>query len=358
MLTPSGGGTHILINDNINDENISTNSTWSSDKINGTFAQLSLAAQDIVDNMESSLKEDYMQKIKNATPVNLLDNSDFTNPVNQRGQTEYLGSGYSIDRWACNSMACNLSIQNGYIDMKNNTNSGSTATQFIGQKIDNPTKYIGKVLTAAALVKGSIRIWIDGVHTSAPAYQNFDDWTLIVNSGVVPDNIEEMIVTIQGANKSNWQCKWAALYEGEYTVDTLPEYRPKGYGNEFMECQRYYRRYTNVGIGGNNIFLTGAVSSSATGIYCSSLNNLPMRIPSPTINFTGIAIIRTIDGYETTTGSAGYTDPIVDLYYDGSDTYLAPLRFRKQDGSAWGITNNTPVHIMIKSGILEISADL
>lgn len=67
-------------------------------------------------------------------PVNLLDNSDFTNPVNQRGQTEYLGSGYSIDRWACNSMACDLSIQNGYIDMKNNTNSGSTATQFIGQK--------------------------------------------------------------------------------------------------------------------------------------------------------------------------------------------------------------------------------
>ena len=307
--------------------------------------------------MESSLKEDYMQKIKNDAPVNLLDNSDFTNPVNQRGQTEYLGSGYSIDRWACNSMACDLSIQNGYIDMKNNTNSGSTATQFIGQKIDNPTKYIGKVLTAAALVKGSIRIWIDGVHTSAPAYQNFDDWTLIVNSGVVPDNIEEMIVTIQGANKSNWQCKWAALYEGEYTAETLPEYRSKGYGNEFMECQRYYRRYTNDDA--SNILLNGFISSGGTAIICPFINNLPMRVSLPTINFTGKIYIRTIAGYETTSGSDGYTGPVVDFYYPGNEQYLPPIRFRMQDGAAWGINNNTVVSITIdKRSILEISADL
>ena len=34
--------------------------------------------------------------------------------------------------------------------------------------------------------------------------------------------------------------KWAALYEGEYTAETLPEYQPKGYGAELAECQRYY----------------------------------------------------------------------------------------------------------------------
>ena len=37
--------------------------------------------------------------------------------------------------------------------------------------------------------------------------------------------------------------RWVALYEGEYTVDTLPQYRPKGYANELRECMRYYQRF-------------------------------------------------------------------------------------------------------------------
>ena len=32
-------------------------------------------------------------------PRNLLDNSDFRNPVNQKGQTSYTEVGYTIDRW-------------------------------------------------------------------------------------------------------------------------------------------------------------------------------------------------------------------------------------------------------------------
>ena len=36
--------------------------------------------------------------------------------------------------------------------------------------------------------------------------------------------------------------RWAALYEGEYTAETLPPYVPKGYAAELAECLRYYRR--------------------------------------------------------------------------------------------------------------------
>ena len=40
--------------------------------------------------------------------------------------------------------------------------------------------------------------------------------------------------------------KWIALYEGEYTKDTLPKYRPKNFSAELMECMRYYQiRSTN-----------------------------------------------------------------------------------------------------------------
>ena len=34
--------------------------------------------------------------------------------------------------------------------------------------------------------------------------------------------------------------EWAALYDGEYTTETLPAYQPKGYAAELLECQRYY----------------------------------------------------------------------------------------------------------------------
>ena len=33
---------------------------------------------------------------------------------------------------------------------------------------------------------------------------------------------------------------WAALYEGEYTDETKPDYHPRGYAAELAECQRYY----------------------------------------------------------------------------------------------------------------------
>lgn len=36
--------------------------------------------------------------------------------------------------------------------------------------------------------------------------------------------------------------RWAVLYEGEYTAETLPPYVPKGYAAELAECLRYYRR--------------------------------------------------------------------------------------------------------------------
>jgi hypothetical protein len=36
---------------------------------------------------------------------------------------------------------------------------------------------------------------------------------------------------------------WIALYEGEYTADTLQEYQPKGYGAELLACQTQLQRF-------------------------------------------------------------------------------------------------------------------
>ena len=61
---------------------------------------------------------------------------------------------------------------------------------------------------------------------------------------------------------------WAALYEGEYTADTLPVYLPKGYAAELLECQRYYYR------------LVGYWKHAAMGMCTSSTKAcIPVRLP-------------------------------------------------------------------------------
>ena len=65
--------------------------------------------------------------------LNLLDNSDFTNPVNQRGATSYSGAGtYCIDRWDISSTATVSVVADG-IKISATTLSG------IRQKIENIT---------------------------------------------------------------------------------------------------------------------------------------------------------------------------------------------------------------------------
>jgi hypothetical protein len=53
------------------------------------------------------------------------------------------------------------------------------------------------------------------------------EWGEAVNIGLYPNETYLMV--------------WAALYEGEYTVETLPPYIPKGYAAELAECKRYYQ---------------------------------------------------------------------------------------------------------------------
>lgn len=60
----------------------------------------------------------------------------------------------------------------------------------------------------------------------------------------VDDGIANVCLGTDGTTR---ELVWAALYEGEYTSETLPEYHPKGYGAELEECKRYYQKLFSVG---------------------------------------------------------------------------------------------------------------
>ena len=165
---------------------------------------------------------------KSLTPAprNLLDNSDFSNPVNQRGQTSYTGNGetktYTIDRWATwFSTEGGVSVADGCLSIA----VGTEIVQYI------PISYFQ-----------------DGEkYTFATMKENGDISLIVVAYGGSAAN-DNLMVFWEGAYGVGFaayiksgEYKWAALYEGSYTAETLPAYVPKGYGSELAECQRYYR---------------------------------------------------------------------------------------------------------------------
>ena len=172
---------------------------------------------------------------RKAAPRNLLDNSDFRNPVNQRGQTSYTlnaWGGYCIDRWRAGEQALTLTI-NG---------NGCTLSGEIYQTIDpngNAKNLNGKTVTIAAKVNGSIGC-MSGHIELIGEWAQFADFSIPGGRGYIyadSNNNLHMGLVVDGTVT----VEWVALYEGKYTAETLPEYRCKGYGAELAECQRYYQ---------------------------------------------------------------------------------------------------------------------
>lgn len=70
--------------------------------------------------------------------------------------------------------------------------------------------------------------------------------------------------------------EWAALYEGSYSVETLPPYMPRPYATDLAECQRYlYQGITRD--------LKPFLASTNKRIYCVRLPQLMAKPPEVTI---------------------------------------------------------------------------
>ena len=171
---------------------------------------------------------------------NYLDNSNFANPVNQRGKTQYAGYGFTIDRWYSSKSSCLLTLNDGFIRMEHNTASSATGARMLAQKIE-AKGLTGKKMTLIAKVRGTRVALIVESLASTPYYEG-SDWTTLCLSFTVPENTSELRFWITGDDNINniWDCEWIALYEGEFTPETAPPYIPKDYAAELMECYRYF----------------------------------------------------------------------------------------------------------------------
>lgn len=185
-----------------------------------------------------------------AAPYNILDNSDFRNPVNQRGQTSYTSTygGYTIDRWIANA-ALTLNVNTSTVTA---LSSGNTQNEFY-QKIANPDRLLGKAITFA--IKTDIGTFV----TNVTVPSDFAESWAIIGTAVdtdfgqirvqMSDNSTHVILAVVAVKSGvGVTIHWAALYEGEYTADTLPAYQPKGYAVERAECLRYHEKVCVIGV--------------------------------------------------------------------------------------------------------------
>lgn len=215
--------------------------------------------------------------------LNLLDNSDFTNPVNQRnGSGTISASGYFIDRWK---------LVSGTVQI---TANGLVLNGIISQILENA---VGTDVTASA-------------SAGTASYDN---------------STKTFTLTATGQTIT-----WAKLEKGSVATP----YVPKGYGAELSECLRFYYQVASVRTFGQQH--TGA--GTYVNIILPQVMRVTPTVSAPgewTIRFNGMDKKATVSSVNSLTGNtlnltmstiAGgtYIGPLY-AFYDGKITFSADL---------------------------------
>lgn len=187
---------------------------------------------------------------KNVHMYNLLDNSDFVHPVAQAGVNGAHGAtGYAVDRWMRTSGATVSQAADGLKIVSDKT----SWTAGIQQRIE--AKRFADVMTLAVhgIFPVACRLYAyigsGTVDFGDPGYFQGDpvERTLVLKltkpDGLTGDEVVNVYISPDTESTGTAAVvRWAALYEGEYTAETLPPYVPKGYAAELAECLIYYRK--------------------------------------------------------------------------------------------------------------------
>ena len=214
---------------------------------------------------------------KGRAAHNLLDNSDFANPVNSRGKTSYSGGKYTIDRWG-NQTGTNMTIMDGFIRITGDWDT----RQYLREKLIGTYTFAvcAKVNVAGEYIQ-TIEVFENDSPLASSMCTGVGEWKIYTCTATFTgaNNITNQMVIINNRagsiSDASMDVKWAALYEGSYDANTILAYQPKGYATELAECQRYYRQMSYPVIPcGNN--------PAGTQVY----GYLPfrMRIANPTVS--------------------------------------------------------------------------
>lgn len=200
-------------------------------------------------------------------PVNLLDNSDFRNPINQRGDEIYTSAAnsymYTIDRWGIDGVGVEVSVIDGGIKISNPmSDNRAYYTKFKKGYIVTGKTYTGvSALTDGTVFCGSGIAKASGtVNLTSNAY----DVYFQIQKASTTDQVKLVVKA-----EKTVEIAYCAMYEGSYTVETLPPYVPKE--NELFECMyRFFRWKAN-----HNVSSWAAVGTALSATQARFLINAP-----------------------------------------------------------------------------------
>ncbi len=175
---------------------------------------------------------------------NLLDNWYFADPINQRGQTKYTGSGFGIDRWQMTYANCTLGEKGLTINGQNNYGR-------LSQQVEQKRIIVGEQYTFSVLVtdiaEGSANITMTTNYGAAKnLVVGLNSITFVANANsyaaIVPFNNSTGTATILAVKLELGPVQTLAHKEGDVWVLNDP---PPAKSVELAKCQRYYNSYRN-----------------------------------------------------------------------------------------------------------------
>lgn len=188
--------------------------------------------------------DDYVFSYSNP---NLLINSNFMDPINQRGETTYSGNAYGIDRWKGATVGSSIGI----------SGSGVFITGQITQYVEMKSSNIGRTMTMSSCdSNGNIKSITGELDTSSVSGNNM--------SFVYNGSKYSIAASIGGGTRY----RWVKLEFG--SSPTL--YVPRSRAEEVMLCLRYYWRIQQTNSDFN--YFGGGIANASTNTYFTI--NLPV----------------------------------------------------------------------------------
>lgn len=232
---------------------------------------------------------------------NLLDNWYFVGgggqqgggqfPINQRGQTSYTGSVYTIDRWKGSN-----NYGSSQIDSTGLTVVGSTAFHALNQRIENGANLLnGRTVTISALLTNGKLITgtatLNNLTSSDRNYIAVWDGDTNANGGILlmasTSDVTFSVRGLYGKSFSVMAVKMelgtrqtlAHQENGEWVLNELPNY-----GEELAKCQRYL---FVVAPSGNSYGFAAFGNGRSGGAVIILSTPVTMRSANPTVTYSG-----------------------------------------------------------------------
>lgn len=192
------------------------------------------------DSSNSPVEQMSVKKYSQTSNPNLLDNTNFFNPINQRNQTSYSNTDaapkYSIDRWQ---------VLGGTFDVQTRTYTSNSTLGIHGnqfrQYIPLESVSIGDTITVSSVINDTRQIFT----TTIPQYRDtVADAPFLLETTwggfkMITREAEHAALLTMVVNVSqSITVDWIKMEFGNFATP----YVPKGYGAELAECLRYFQR--------------------------------------------------------------------------------------------------------------------